>query len=274
MPARSLSLVSSLLLCFLFAGPAIAGDQFTGVGAEGVQLEDKAKAARKFDPFSLVWLIGPTDDPSGETKVRCIVETDREGDGRKGVKVTFDPTFLNAGDGTVLTDPDPVEVTTDRGGFAGVTFDLPAHEIAQIAGIVATPDGKQKITSLQAACTAVDSAGCAAGDETLCLLDDNRFKVEVDWRTSSNSGPGQVISSGFDSGLFYFFNPSSTDLLVQLLDACKDNDHFWVFYTSSINVEYDLTVTDTATGASRVYQNELGQAAQAVVDTAAFATCP
>lgn len=64
-----------------------------------------------------------------------------------------------------------------------------------------------------------------------------------------------------------------TDAL-QLLNSCNNNDHFWVFASATTSVEYDLTVTDTATGTSRVYSNDLGQPAQAITDTSAFATCP
>ncbi len=37
---------------------------------------------------------------------------------------------------------------------------------------------------------------------------------------------------------------------------------------------YELTVTDTLAGASMSYSNPLGQPADAITDTAAFATCP
>jgi len=35
-----------------------------------------------------------------------------------------------------------------------------------------------------------------------------------------------------------------------------------------------VTVTDTQSGAVRAYDNPLGRSAPALVDTAAFATCP
>ncbi len=51
-------------------------------------------------------------------------------------------------------------------------------------------------------------------------------------------------------------------------------NNFWVFAAASTNVEVKLTVTDTETGEVKEYTNPLGQAAPAVTDTAAFATCP
>ena len=83
-----------------------------------------------------------------------------------------------------------------------------------------------------------------------------------------------VSSSGFDTGSFYFINPNSTDLVVQLLNACSQNDHFWVFASATTSVEYDVTVTDTLTGQSRTYSNDLGALNEPITDTSAFATCP
>jgi hypothetical protein len=46
-----------------------------------------------------------------------------------------------------------------------------------------------------------------------------------------------------------------------------------VFYGALSDVEYEITVTDTATGATRQYVNPLGGLAS-VGDTAAFAAPP
>lgn len=109
--------------------------------------------------------------------------------------------------------------------------------------------------------------------DVLCLLD-GRFKAEIDWRDFADDGSAVPISTGFDSGIFYFFNPDGDTATIQVLDQCDFNDHFWVFAAAATSFAYDLTVTDTMTGASQVYENVLGQRAPAVVDTSAFATCP
>ncbi len=77
-----------------------------------------------------------------------------------------------------------------------------------------------------------------------------------------------------DSGLFWFFEPDNWELLIKVLDGCNYSGHHWVFAAAATDVEYTLTVTDTASGATRTYGNELGNPAPAVVDTQAFATCP
>jgi hypothetical protein len=53
------------------------------------------------------------------------------------------------------------------------------------------------------------------------------------------------------------------------VDGRAFNEKFWVFYGALSNVEYTITVTDTATGAVRTYVNPFGQLAS-VADTAAF----
>ncbi len=118
------------------------------------------------------------------------------------------------------------------------------------------------------------SPGCTPDKTTACSGPGRRFKVEVAWTSQDQSGEGMVVERNNITSVFYFFNPENLDLLVQVLDECSNNDHFWVFANATTNVEYGLTVTDTATGMSRVYENELGQAAQAITDTSAFATCP
>ncbi|HVS64057.1 MAG TPA: M64 family metallopeptidase [Thermoanaerobaculia bacterium] len=116
---------------------------------------------------------------------------------------------------------------------------------------------------------------CIAGDTTLCL-EGGRFRVEIDWRDfSGTEGAGQVVpTASDDSGLFSFFDPDNWEMLVKVLDACAANDRFWVFLAATTNLQHDVTVTDTATGAIRRYSNEAGNRAPAVTDTDAFATCP
>ncbi len=111
--------------------------------------------------------------------------------------------------------------------------------------------------------------------DTLCLLD-GRFKAEVDWRSDGSDGFATPIATGFDDGLFFFFNETNTLMTINILDACnlQGFNNFWVFAAATTNIEYTLTVTDTQSGQSRSYFNPLGQPAEAITDTSAFATCP
>jgi uncharacterized protein YfaP (DUF2135 family) len=115
------------------------------------------------------------------------------------------------------------------------------------------------------------STACAAGPATLCL-NNSRFKVQVAWRVPSQgtSGAGNAVGLTADTGYFWFFSAGNIELVVKVVDGRSFNGKFWVFYGALTNVEYTITVTDTATGVVKTYFNPFGQLAS-VADTAAFA---
>jgi hypothetical protein len=114
------------------------------------------------------------------------------------------------------------------------------------------------------------SAPVCGGSSVLCL-NSQRFRAEVVWRVSSTGaeGTGTSIPLTGDTGGFWFFSPSNYELLVKVLDGRGVNGHFWVFYGSLTDVEFDLTITDTATGQQRTYHNPAGTMASRA-DTEAF----
>ena len=118
---------------------------------------------------------------------------------------------------------------------------------------------------------------CLASATALCV-NNNRFQIEVDWRTSEVSGQGQAVPvpSAPDSGLFYFFFPSNLEMLIKVLNACSipGSPRYWVFFAATTNVELGVTVTDTQNGKVKSYFNPLKRPAPPVQDTDAFATCP
>ena len=75
-------------------------------------------------------------------------------------------------------------------------------------------------------------------------------------------------------GAFFFFSPDNLEVILKALDGCGFNQHFWVFFAATTNVEFTLTVTDTETNQIREYGGPLGVAFQPITDTSAFATCP
>ncbi|MEM1245123.1 MAG: hypothetical protein AAGK22_02065 [Acidobacteriota bacterium] len=102
-----------------------------------------------------------------------------------------------------------------------------------------------------------------------------RFAVEVEWVDyAGKSGIGTVAHAAEDSVLFWFFEASNWELLLKILDGCGVNEHYWVYTAATTDVEYRVSVTDTATGTVRAYSNALGQRQPFVGDTQAFATCP
>jgi plastocyanin len=116
---------------------------------------------------------------------------------------------------------------------------------------------------------------CTAGPTTICI--NNRFKIEVSWRTATDSGQGQavIVPSAPNSGLFYFFGADNIEMLIKVLNACVPPfNHYWVYFAATTNEEFTTTVTDTQSGKVKVYFNPLNTSAPPVQDVNAFATCP
>lgn len=114
---------------------------------------------------------------------------------------------------------------------------------------------------------------CVDGPTVLCLQN-GRFKVEAAFRTSQGiNGLAQARPLTPDTGTFYFFNEANIEMVVKVLRACGLNQRYWVFAGGLTDVEVDLSVTDTLTGAAKLYRNSAGVPFQPLQDTNAFATC-
>ena len=112
-------------------------------------------------------------------------------------------------------------------------------------------------------------AGCQPSDTVLCLQG-GRYRVEARWRDFvGRTGDGHAVPLTADTGTFWFFDAANVEAIVKVLNGQPVNGHVWVFYGALSNVEYTLTVTDTATGLERQYFNPSGQLAS-VGDTHAF----
>ena len=123
----------------------------------------------------------------------------------------------------------------------------------------------------------VTPAPCRPDATTHCLHD-GRFRITASWQDFvGQTGSARALLAGGDSGEFWFFAPSNTELLVKVLDACDlpGFHDFWVFAAGLTNVGVTLTVEDTANaGTSKVYRNPVGHDFAPILDTSAFATCP
>ena len=118
-------------------------------------------------------------------------------------------------------------------------------------------------------------APCVPAPNTLCLGQNGRFKVEINWRDfGGQRGAGRAVDIGAgDSGLFYFFSPNNLEMLVKVLDGCAYNQRHWVWASATTNVEFTLQVTDTEAGTLKEYHNPSGHLALPVMDTEAFDNC-
>ncbi len=66
---------------------------------------------------------------------------------------------------------------------------------------------------------------------------------------------------------------SNVEVLIKVLDTCSLNERFWVFSGGLTDVEVEMTVTDTLSGAVRTYFNPQGVPYRPILDTDAFSTC-
>jgi ELWxxDGT repeat protein len=113
--------------------------------------------------------------------------------------------------------------------------------------------------------------GCF-GDETTLCLEGGRFAVSVRWQSPNVSGargPGHAVPRTDQSGLFWFFDPGSADLLVKMVDGRALNQRFWFFSAGLSDVFYEIAAKDLATGLARTYTHPHGKIC-GQADTGAF----
>ncbi len=110
------------------------------------------------------------------------------------------------------------------------------------------------------------AAPCRNSATALCL--DSRYLVTLTWNNQFNntSGTGRAIPSTAFTGYFSFGDPSNIELLVKILDF---SGTIKVFYGELTNLQFNMTVTDTVTGAVKTYSNTPGDCGG--IDQSAFA---
>ncbi len=158
--------------------------------------------------------------------------------------------------------------STDGGAtWSGSTIGLPNLPVQSLA--VGFPFGGTVYAGIPGA--GVFASGCVSGADALCV-NQSRFQVRVWWTPASFNGGGvfaTAIPITGTTGAFWFFDPTNLELVVKVLDGRSINGKFWVFFGALSNVEYQVIVTDTQTGAVKNYFNSQGQLAS-VADTTAF----
>ena len=116
---------------------------------------------------------------------------------------------------------------------------------------------------------------CVGSSTSLCLQD--RFLVSGKYRTG---GPGTAETAEtaeeftISSGVLAFPNPSTWQVLANVIDACSSTGKFTVALSSPSSLFQRLEVFDIRAGVARIYFRYPGPPAPAVVDTSSFATCP
>ena len=107
--------------------------------------------------------------------------------------------------------------------------------------------------------------------QTTPLVFDGGYNVQLCYETPGGDigeGKAGIWASG-ESGLLWFFSRGNAEVLVKVLNGCRDNGHRWVFVAPVTDVAFNLRVTD---GVSEpwTHRNRQGQVATPARDTSAF----
>jgi hypothetical protein len=178
--------------------------------------------------------------------------------------VAFDLTILD-------TETGRQKVYTKPQGRMESRADINAFPVG--AAAVSAPPDLAQITDLAVAdkpqTGAFSPASCPLAGDGLCLA--GLYSIGVRFTdprdTTTHTATGMPLTPS--AGSFWFFNPGNLELLLKIVDGTPVNGHIWFFWGSLSNVDYDITVTDTGTGAQKVYQNRNGKMTSQA-DTEAF----
>ena len=113
---------------------------------------------------------------------------------------------------------------------------------------------------------------CIEDGDTVCLSQ-GRFRVELQWESADDAGPGAAVPLTNDTGYIWFFQEENVEVVVKVLDGCSLNEHYWVFAGGLTDVEVVMKVIDSETGVAATYYNPPGTAFQPVQDQETFAVC-
>ena len=164
------------------------------------------------------------------------------------------------------------EATVEAGPLPAGDWEIRFFEFREISP---GPGDPPPAPMSRARFTVHDADRCVPSDTVLCLRD-GRFRAEVEWTDfEGDVGDGHAVpmaEGGETTGGFWFFREGNLELMLKVLDGCPVNGHWWAFTTSATNVGYHLTVTDTATGHSKSYGNDVGVVPMLRADTV-FEAC-
>lgn len=111
---------------------------------------------------------------------------------------------------------------------------------------------------------------CVPQFSTECV-GNGRFEITASYEDAQGvdqfAAPTRLTS---DSLVFSFFNPNNLELNLKVLDACNPFGNVWVIGSGSTNVPVRIYVRDTATGKSKTYRDEGGDAFETFFDLKAF----
>jgi|CXWL01.1.fsa_nt_gi hypothetical protein len=98
---------------------------------------------------------------------------------------------------------------------------------------------------------------CVASATTMCLLG-GRYEAKVNWTNQfdGSSGTGKSVPFTDFAGFFYFTDSANLELMLKILDF--GGGTIKVFYGQLTNLQFQITLRETATGRAKVYANGPG----------------
>jgi plastocyanin len=164
--------------------------------------------------------------------------------------------------------PSGVNSFTDSG--------LPGDSIFHYRVRAEGADGVSAFSTIAAGATDGLASPCDDSGKALCLKD-GRFEATVEWRAFDDSPEREakrvLLPESPGSGLFSLSSRGETELLVNVLDGCAINNHYWLYFAAVTDVEFTVKVRDTQTGRTWLHLNPGGNIPAPVRDVDAFATC-
>ena len=258
-------------ICWAVAVPAAGqfGVEFQTQSAAAVINLDASVPASLIDVF-MVWA-GPaySRDGGAVNSVQCLATARNRGELRRGMTLTLEGEVMGVDSEGSLRILAPK--TRPFNPAARFSWDLPDYsgsESSLVFGMMGGLVGGQMLDFVKVNCRAINRIRCRSDGQTLCLVGNNRFKVQLDF----GSGQGRVADRTRRSGLFSVTDPSRADVVVEMFDRCAINDHYWVGVGSATPVSFDVVIEDTLSGETRAFSNP--GSGRAIVDASAFATCP
>jgi photosystem II stability/assembly factor-like uncharacterized protein len=198
---------------------------------------------------------------------------------REGLKKSLDGgttwTSLNGPKGPMVIDPtssDTIYVASSSRVFQSVDGGLSWVAVGQEAiggatSLAISPDGKHLYAGTPSgvfdyALTEDTNAPCTPSADSLCFFG-GRFRVTVLVTDTRRDRTSTGFAVAQDDRFGYFSLPEFTgdaalpEIFIKMVDGSwLPNGSFWVFYNGLTSLSYTIVVTDTSTGARRVYQND------------------
>ncbi len=154
-----------------------------------------------------------------------------------------------------------------------VIEDIPPATFRAYQVIATNNRGSSNPTLEVGATTLAPVAECTEDGDTVCLSQ-GRFRVELQWESADDAGPGAAVPLTNDTGYLWFFEEENVEVVVKVLDGCDFNQRYWVFAGGLTDVEVVMKVIDSETGVAATYYNPPGTPFEPVQDQETFAVCP